>query len=133
MGHRTGRGLGHHSGESRGAALGDDDPVGTGGVGGTDDRTQVVGIAELVAHHDQGLFPLLPGDGENVVHGDILPHRAQGDDALVGVGTAHAVQLAPVGVHHHDALFPGGGGDMPQGGVGFALGDENFVDGHAGA
>ena len=80
-----------------------DNPVGSGGVGGTDDRAQVVGVAELIAHHDQGLFPLLPGDGQDVVYGDVLPHRAQGNDALVGVG---AVSYTHLDVYKRQVLKP---------------------------
>ena len=107
--------------------------MGPGGVGGADHRTQVVGVGELVAHHDEGGLALFPGGVENVVHGGVLPHSGQGDDPLVGVGAAHAVQLAPVGVHYHDALFPGGGGDVAQGGVSLALHQKDLINGDAGA
>ena len=106
--------------------------MGSGGLGGTDDSAQVVGVAELVAHHHQGGLPLVPGGLEDVGHTGVLPHRRHGDDALVGVGDAHGVQLAAVGFHHHNALTPGGGGDVAQGGVGFTLGDIDFIHGGAG-
>ena len=48
--------------------------------------------------------------------------------SLMGVGAAHAVQLPPVGLHHHDARRPGLGGDVAQGLVHLTLLDENFVD-----
>ena len=51
----------------------------------------------------------------------------------MGVGAAHAVQLAPVGLHHHDALFAGAGGDVAEGLVRFPLGQINFVNILAGA
>ena len=35
-------------------------------------------------------------------------------------------------LHHHDALVPGGGGDVAQGGVGLAPGEIDLVDGSAG-
>ena len=46
----------------------------------------------------------------------------------MGVSAAHAVQLPPVGLHHHDARRPGLGGDVAQGLVHLTLLDENFVD-----
>ena len=132
MGNGARRGLGHDGGQSGGTALGDDDTVGAGTFRCADDRTQIVGIAQLVTHHDQRRFTLFPGGGEDVLHADIFPHGSQRDHALMGVGAAHAVQLAPVGVHHHNALFPGGGSDMSQGGIRVTLHDINFVNGHAG-
>ena len=105
--------------------------MGPGALGGAQDRAQVVGVGDLVAHHQQRCLALLRGGGQNAVHRHILPHGGQGDHALVGVGAAHAVQLPPVGVHHHDAGVPGLGGDMPQRLVRLALGDVNFVDGRS--
>ena len=46
----------------------------------------------------------------------------------MGVGQAHGVQLAPVGLHHHDAGGAGFGGDVPQRLIRLALGDVNFID-----
>ena len=46
----------------------------------------------------------------------------------MGVGAAHAVQLSPIGLHHHDARCPGLGCDVAQGLVYLTLLDENFVN-----
>ena len=105
--------------------------MGSGALGGADHRAQIVGVGKLVAHHDERGLPLLPGGVQNVVHAGILPHRGLGDDTLVGVGAAHKVQLLPVALHHHDALVPGSGGDVGQGGVGLPPGQENFINGRA--
>ena len=129
---RTGGGLVHDGGESGAAALGDDDAVGTGALGRADDGPQVVGVADLIADDDEGrLLPLLR-QGQNIADLAVFPHTGQGNDPLVGMGLAHKVQLAPVGLHHHNALLPGLGGDVPQGLVHIALGDEDFVNGPAG-
>ena len=128
MGHRSRGGLRHHSGEARAAALGDDDPVGPGALGGADDGAQVVGVGNFVADDQQGVLPLVGGGLEDALHADVLPHRRQGDDALVGVGAAHAVQLPLVGLHHHDARRPGLGGDVPQRLVRLPLLEVNFVN-----
>ena len=106
--------------------------MGPGALRRADYRTQVVGVAELVAYHDQGGLPPVPGGAENVVHAGVLPHGGHGDDALVALGAAHAVQLAPVRLSDHDTLVPGGGGDVAQGGVGLPPGDVDFVDGRPG-
>ena len=55
-------------------------------------------------------------------------HSHQGVIALAGVGAAHADQLAPVALHHHNALGAGGGGDVPQGRVGLPPGQIDLVD-----
>ena len=102
--------------------------MGPGALGGAEDSTQVVGVGDFVAHHQQRRLPLFFGGIQQGLHGHIFPHSRQGDDPLVGVGTAHAIQLAPVGLHHHDALFPGPGGNMAQGLVCLALGQVDFVD-----
>ena len=106
--------------------------MGTGGVGGADDRPQIVWVAELVADHDEGGLTPLPGNIQDVVHSGIFPHGGQGDDPLVGMGAAHAVQLPAVGVHYHNALLPGGGGDVSQGGICVPLHEKDLVDGYAG-
>ncbi len=102
--------------------------MGAGAVGRPDDGAQIVGVGDLVAHHDQGRLVLGGGICQNIVYTDVLPHRCQSDDALMGVGAAHAVQLPPVGLHHHDARRPGLGGDVAQSLVHLTLLDENFVD-----
>ena len=107
--------------------------MGTSAFSGADDRPQIVGIGQFVTHHQQGGLPLLPGGGQDVLYAGILPHGGHGDDALVTVGAAHAVQLAPVGLHHHHAPAPGGGSDITQGVVCVALGNIDLVDGRAGA
>lgn len=84
-----------------------------------DDRPQIVWVAELVADHDEGGLTPLPGNIQDVVHSGIFPHGGQGDDPLVGMGAAHAVPASggrrPT---NHNALLPGGGGDVSQGGIG---------------
>ena len=128
MRHRACGGLGHHAGQARTAALGNDHAVSAGAISRPDDGAQIVGVGDLVAHHDQGRLVLGGGICQNIVYTDVLPHRCQSDDALMGVGAAHAVQLPPVGLHHHDARRPGLGGDVAQGLVHLTLLDENFVD-----
>ena len=106
--------------------------MGTGALSGADDGPQIVGVADLVADNDKGrLLPLLR-QGQNIADLAVFPHAGQGDDPLVRVGLTHKVQLAPVGLHHYNALLPGLGSNVPQGLVHIAPGDEDFVDGPAG-
>ena len=105
--------------------------MGAGALGGAEDGAQIVGVGDLIAHHQQGRFPPLCCRGEDALHRDVLPHGGQSDDALMGVGAGNAVQLAAVGLHHHDARVPGPGGDVAQGLVRLALGNVDLVDGGA--
>ena len=99
-----------------------------GALSGPDDGPQVVGVGDLVAHHQQGGLALVPGGLKDALHTDVLPDRRQGDDALVGMGAAHGVQLPPVRLHHHHARRPGFGGNMSQGLVRLSLLEVNFVN-----
>ena len=103
--------------------------MGPGTLGGTQDRTQVVGVGYLVAHHQQRRLALGGGGLQDLLHRGVFPHGRQSDDPLVGMGAAHGVQLPPVGIHHHDARGAGLGGDVSQRLVRLALGDVDLVDG----
>ena len=107
--------------------------MGTGTLGGAEDGAQIVGIGDLVAYHQQRGLALVGSGLQDAVHRHIFPDGGQGDDALVGVGAGHVVQLAAVGLHHHDARGAGLGGDVAQGLVRLALGQIDLVDGRAGA
>ena len=132
MGHGPGGGLGHHRRQPGAAALGDDDPVGPGALRRADDGPQVVGVAELVADHQQGGLPPGLRRAENVLHRGVFPDGTEGDDALVGVGAAHGVQLPPVRFHHHGPGGAGLGGDVAQGLVRLALLQVDFINGRPG-
>ena len=128
----SGGGLAHDGGEAGGPALGDDEPMGPGTLGGAEDGPQIVGVGDLVAHHQQRRLPLGGGAVQNALDADVFPDGGQGDDSLVGVGAAHGVQLPPVGLHHNNPGVPGPGGNVAQGLVRLALGQVNFVDGRSG-
>ena len=91
------------------------------------------GVGDLVAHHQQGRLALFRGGGQNALHRGVFPDSGQRDNALMGVGAGHTVQLAAVGLHHHDARVPGLGGDVAQRLVRLALGKVDLVDGGADA
>ena len=91
-----------------------------------------MGVGELVADHQEGGLPPVPGGLEEVLHRGVLPHGGHGDDALVGVGAAHGVQLVPVHLCQHGPLLPGLVGQLAQGKVHLALEEEDLVNGGAG-
>ena len=132
MGHGTGGGLGHDGSQTGAAALGDDHPVGACALRRPDDRTQVVGVGQLVTKDDQGCFPPFLCPLEDVLDGGVFPNGGHGDDALMGVGAGHLVQLPPVGVDHHHAVGAGGVGDVTQGAVGVPLGQVDLINGGPG-
>ena len=90
-------------------------------------------VGDLIADHQQRILALGGGIFQQRLHRHILPHGSQRNHALMGVGAAHVVQLAPVGLHHHDAGGTGLGGDVAQRLVGLALGQIDLIDGGAGA
>ena len=65
----SGGGLGHNGRQTGAAALGDDDPVGSGALGGAEDGPQIVGVGDLVAHHQQGLLAIgtICGGPEDII------------------------------------------------------------------
>ena len=50
MGHRARGGLGHHAGQSRAAALGNNDAVGAGAISRPDDGAQIVGVGDCLLY-----------------------------------------------------------------------------------
>ena len=133
MGYRPGGGLAHHRCEAGAAPLWNHDAVGPGALRRTDDGPQVVGVREFVANHQQRRLSLVRRRLENILHRGVFPDRGQGDDALMGMGAAHGVQLPPVGLYHHRSGGASLGSDVPQCPVRLALLEVNFVDCHAGS
>ena len=74
---RAGRGLGHHVGQSRRAALRDDDGVGAGGMRGANDGAQIVRILDAIEEHEQARA------ARDVLEAAIFLRRAQRHHALM--------------------------------------------------
>ena len=127
----TGGSLVDNGGQPRAAALRDDDAVRTDAFCRTDYRAEVVRIAYLIADDDKRRFIPLCGDGEDIGDLAVFTHCGQRDDALMRVGLAHEIELAPVGFDDDYALVPRLGGDVAEGLVDVALGDEYLVYGSA--
>ena len=60
-----------------------------------------MGIGQLVADDDEGCLTPDGGFFQNVVDGHIFVGGSQSDDALMGTGKGHGVQLPAVNAHHH--------------------------------
>jgi DNA-binding transcriptional MerR regulator len=76
----------HHLGQAGGAALGNDDGGGSGGVRGADNRTQIVRVLYAVQHDVQ------PAVCRGFVQAGVLGRGSQGDHSLVRNSTGRAVQ-----------------------------------------
>ena len=100
---RTRGRLVHGGGQPRAAALRDDDAVRTDALGRADDRAEIVRVGDFVTQHEKRRLTALGGDGEHVLDRAVLLDGAQRDHALMCVRLAHGVELAAVGLHHHDA------------------------------
>ena len=61
----------------------------------------------------------------------VFPHGNHGDNALVGLGHAHEIELSPVGVGDRDPGLPRFGRDEAEGLVRLTLGYEDLVYGAA--
>ena len=105
--------------------------MGTGALRRPQDCAQIVGVGDLVTDHQQRRLSPVGGSLQDVLHRGVLPHGGKGDNALMGVGAGHTVQLPPVGIHHHDARRTRLGGDVSQRLIRLAPGDVNFIHGGA--
>ena len=118
-------------GEGGGAALGEDDAVDAGAVGGAEEGAEVVGVFYAVeGEEERGSRP--GGWGvEEVFEGEEFALAEEGDDALVGVGFGVAGELVAGLGGDADAFGAGEVEDGVHAGVaaGFALaGDADVVE-----
>jgi hypothetical protein len=88
----SGGGLGYGAGDGGGAALGEDDSVYSGSVGGAEEGSEVVGIFYAVEGEEEAVLAVLFG-GEEVFDGEELALADDGEDALMGVGAGEAGEL----------------------------------------
>src|SRR5579862_3079540 len=97
----SGGGLGDCAGHGSGTAFGDDDAIGSRGVGGAQDGSEIVGIFDAVEYNDQRILISLGGDyvGEIVV----LLGRCDGNDSLMRGVSGHAVEFGALKKAHWDA------------------------------
>ena len=123
---RAGRRLGDHIRDAGGAALGNDDGSGAGGVGGADDGAEIVRIFHAVEHDEH----LARCDGFEV---GVLARGAEGDDALVRGGTGQAVQRGARFEAHRHAGAAREIDDFLQARASGALRDHDALDGVAGS
>ena len=129
--HRTGGSLGNGGSQADAAALGDDDTVGTGALGASEDSAQIMGVGQLIADHQQGSLPTGSGLLQKIVNGVVHMGGSQGDDALMGTGEGHGIQLPAIHRNHHGSGLLGLGSQPLQAPVGISGGDEHLVNGAA--
>ena len=89
----SGGGLGDGAGDGGGAALGEDDAVDTGSVGGAEEGAEVVGVFDAVEGEEEAVLAVLRFGGEEVFDGEELALADDGEDALMGVGAGEAGEL----------------------------------------
>ena len=88
----SGGGLGDGRGDGSGAALGQDDAVDTGTVGGAEERAEVVRVFDAVESEEEFVLAWLFG-GQQVFDGEELPLAHHREDALMGIGAGEPGEL----------------------------------------
>ena len=86
MRRRTGGGFDDRSRDGSAAAARDDDSVGAGNLGASNDRSEISGIFDMVADHDEGRRSRGKRGVDQLADGNIFAGRQVGDNALVGSG-----------------------------------------------
>ena len=106
--------------------------MGTGTFRASHDGAQIVGIAELITDHQKRRFA--PGGSlfQKVVNGIVFMGSHQSDNALMGPGYGHLIQLPAVHRYHPRTGFLDLGSQALQALIGIAVGDKHLVDGAAG-
>ena len=85
----SGGGFDSDGAEGCGAALGDEDAVDSGGIGGAEERAEVLRVFDAVEREDQAGS----GTGEEVFEVEEFAGADDGDDALMGRGMGEAGEL----------------------------------------
>jgi hypothetical protein len=88
----SGGGLGYGSGDGSRAALGEDDTVDSGTVGGAEESAEIVGVFDSVEGKEEAMLAVFFG-GEEIFDGEELAFADDGEDALVGVGAGETCEL----------------------------------------
>lgn len=107
----SGGGLGDGRRDGRRTALGEDDAVNAGPVGGAEESAEVVGVFDTVeCEEEAALMERL--SGEEVLDGEELAVAEEGDDTLVHVGLGEARKLFTGLEGDADAGRAGEGGEL---------------------
>ena len=90
----SGGGFGYGRSDGGGAALGEDDAIDAGAVGGPEQGSEVVRVFDAVEGEEE---PVVPGFGwsEKVLDSKELTLADDGEHALVGIGAGEAGELVP--------------------------------------
>jgi hypothetical protein len=118
----AGGGFSHGFGEAGGTAFGDDDPTGSGGVGGTDDGAEIVRIFDAV-EHDQEV-----GGGGDRLQFRILLFGAERNESLVGFRAGETIKGAAVFEADGDMGLAGEVDDLLDAATAEAAGDQDALE-----
>jgi len=115
-------------GEAGGAALGDDNPVSSGGESGANDRAEIVWIFDAVEKNDKAAL-VLGGIGalEDVFERGGRASGGDGNNALMIAGVGEAVEIAAVLETHGNVALAGELHDIFDARILTAFGDDNAV------
>src|SRR5450759_4827183 len=80
-----------------------DHAVDAGGLGGSEQRAEVLRILERIEHENERCLVALDGSGEDVVHAGELAFVRHEGDTLMTVETGEGCKGAPLHLHNRDA------------------------------
>jgi RNA polymerase sigma-70 factor, ECF subfamily len=113
-----------HGAEGRGSAFGEHDAVNPGGVGGAEQRTQVLRVFNAIEGEQQAGFRA----GQQVFQIKKFAGADNGDDSLMGGGAGQPGQLFTRLKAQPDGVFAGGVDDFLQPGVMTFTGNAQVVE-----
>jgi hypothetical protein len=90
----SGGGFGYGCGDWGGAALGEDDAIDTGAVGGSEQGSEVMGVLNAVEGEEEPVMSGF-GGGQKVLDSEELTFADDGKHTLVGIGAGEAGELVP--------------------------------------
>jgi hypothetical protein len=114
-------GFGYGFGEPGGAAFGDDDSAGSGGIGGADDGAEIVRILHTVEDDEHA------STGGDVVERGVGVSGSEGDDTLVDRAGGEAVECVTRLESDWDTGFAAGIDDVLDAGAAGSSGDNHPV------
>ena len=89
----TGGGLRGDGAEGGGPALGEDDAVDAGAIGGAEEGAEVMGVLDAIESKEKAVSGGADGGVEEVLQSEEFALAKEGDDALVSIGFAVAREL----------------------------------------
>src|SRR5215211_2013897 len=129
----AGGGLHRHGGQGGAAVAGEDQAVAAGGFGAAGQGAEVVGVFDAVEGEEEGGLAARQGDGQELGQADGLDGGHDGEDALVGAAAGLGVDERAGDGLDLDTAALGQVQQVAEGGSAGAGGEQDPVDGAAGA